>query len=264
MVYSYVIIEDNAGAAENLRIELGKFAKYKEVGCETTIQKAVQLIVDKSPNLIFLDVELGLESGFDVIKSIAPFFTMPPMVVMTTAFEKYGKQATNHDVLYYLDKPVDPDELKLALAKFEKRFNNQTSRIKIKNAEGHYLISVENIIFIKADNNCAHIVQTNAKNLLVTKTLGDIEKILPDRFLRVHKSFIINPEFVELVNTTSKNIYIRCDSLSEKVISDIRNRNMVEFSNKNGSSDTTGFTRIIIPIGNKYFDKLRNTLLSVE
>ena len=76
---------------------------------------------------------------------------------MTTDFDKYAKKAVNSDVLYFLDKPIDPDELVIALHKFEKKYLELQNHITIKNTEGHFFMQLEDINYIQSDNNCCRI-----------------------------------------------------------------------------------------------------------
>jgi len=119
MNFNYIIVEDNLGALHNLQSSINPHSNFKEIGIAHTLTKGIALALSVKPHIIFLDVELGNENGFDLIKEIRQFTTEMPYIIVTTGIDKYAKKAVNTDVLYFLEKPIDPDELVIALNKFE-------------------------------------------------------------------------------------------------------------------------------------------------
>lgn len=238
MNFNYIIVEDNIGALQNLQTALKPHSNFKEVGTAHTLPKGITLALTAKPHIIFLDVELGDENGFDLIKKIREFTTEMPYIIMTTGVDKYAKKAVNTDVLYFLDKPIDPDELVIALNKFEKKYLDFQKHITIKNTDGHFFMQLETIQFIKSEINYSNIYRTNQPPMLVSKTLKEIEKILPNQFVRIHKSYIVNSQFVQMLNTNKKKL--KLTSLPH---------NADEFE---------------LPIGDSYLEMVRNVLLTAK
>lgn len=235
MNYNYIIVEDNLGALQNLQTALKAHSNFKEIGVAHTLTKGIALALSTKPHIIFLDVELGNENGFELIKEIRQFTTEMPYIIMTTGVDKYAKKAVNTDVLYFLDKPIDEDELMIALHKFEKKLLDFQKHITIKNTDGHFFMQLDNIEFIKANVNYCHIYRTNQKPMIVSKTLKDIEAILPNNFIRIHKSYIINKQFVQMLNTTKKIVKIN-----------------------------TNTEVLDLPIGDSYLEIVKNSLLTAK
>jgi two-component system LytT family response regulator len=149
-----------------------------------------------------------------------------PFIIMTTGVDKYAKKAVNADVLYFLEKPIDPDELVIALNKFEKKYLDLQKHITIKNTEGHFFMQLEDILYIQSDNNCCKIFKKDNTQMFVTKTLKEMETILPLPFIRVHKSYIVNTQFIHMINTAKKMLIINTlnnpkSKLEELSISDL-------------------------------------------
>ncbi len=235
MNYNYIIVEDNLGALQNLQTAIKPHCDFIELGVAHTLTKGIAMALSTKPHIIFLDVELGDENGFDLIKEIRQFTSEMPFIIMTTGVDKYAKKAVNTDVLYFLDKPIDPDELVIALNKFEKRYLDLKKQITIKNTEGHFFMQLETIQYIKSEINYSTIFRTNQPPMLVSKTLKELEKILPNPFIRIHKSYIVNRQFVQMLNTTKKKIKL---------------------------STTDGI--IELPIGESYLEKVKNSLLTAK
>lgn len=238
MNYNYIIVEDNLGALQNLQTALKPNQNFNAIGVAQTLPKGVSLALSSKPHIIFLDVELGEENGFDLIKEIRQFTSEMPFIIMTTGVDKYAKKAVNTDVLYFLEKPIDPDELMIALNKFEKKYLDLQKHITIKNTEGHFFMQLETIEFITSEINYSKIYRTNQPPMLVCKTLKEIEKILPNQFVRIHKSYIVNSQFVQMLNTTKKKIKLTCQSEESDCLE--------------------------LPIGDSYLEKVKNYLLTAK
>ena len=254
MNYTYIIVEDRLGSQQNLLAALACHSNFICKGTATTLQSGISLVLTEKPNIVFLDVELGTESGFDLIHEIRPFFNDIPYVIMNTDFDKYAKKAVNSDVMYFLDKPIDPDELVRALVKFQKKIAEEHRHITVKDKNGHSLIQYCEIIYIEADNNYINLHLTHSKKITLTKTLKEIEPVLPDMFLRVHKSYIINTKFVENINTTKKTVTLNART------------GLIEFdqSNKLKADEKLKLKETVftIQIGDSYLEKVRNVLLT--
>lgn len=212
MVFNYVIIEDTLGALKNLQTSLKSYENFKEIGLANNPSQGIAMVQSLRPHLVFLDVELGEANGFDVLREIRLFSTELPFFIMTTDYVKYAKEAVNADALYFLDKPIDPDELELALLKFQKKFAEIQSHLTLKTSEGHFFIQFQDIVYLEADNNACKIIRKNAKNsMFASKTLKEMENTLPPSFIRVHKSFIVNQQYIQMLNTTKKILQLNCN-----------------------------------------------------
>jgi two-component system, LytTR family, response regulator len=252
MNHNYIIIEDQKGALENLQIALEPYNNLLFKGTATNIKEGLSLCLKQKPNLIFLDVELGLEIGFDLINELRSFYTTLPFIIMTTAHDHYAKQAVNNDVLYFLSKPVDNDELQKALTKFEKAQSEQRNHLVIKDKNGHTLMQYNDIVYIEAQSNYCVIYLKHGKKNTVSKTLKDIESLLPNTFLRTHKSFMVNTQFVEKINTTKKQITLNTKTGIIEIVTDTKTK--VDENLQLKETETT------IPIGESYIELVKNSL----
>ena len=209
------IIDDEAVCISLLSKQLEKCGKQVSiVGNAHSISEAVEKIQELLPELIFLDVELKGETGFDLFTK----FPLPNFqVIFTTAHSKYAIQAIKSSCLEYLLKPIDNDELLAAIQKFEKlkqvsinqqrlevlmeNINNGTSvinKIAIPHYENMVFVNVNEIIYCEADLKYTTIYTSREEKIISSKNLKEYEDLLPSSvFLRCHKSFIINLNFVK-------------------------------------------------------------------
>lgn len=211
-----VIIDDEA----NCREDLGSLINYKFkerlqiAGTADSVKQGVNLINATLPDVVFLDIRMPEEDGFQLFKK---FNNINFEVVFTTSYEQYAIQAIKHAAFDYLLKPVDPGDLELLLSRFEKQTKKSTIEQKVKllmaqieaGEESKILVSLpvgkefkvinaRDIMYCKADVNYTEIYAGNHPKILVTKTLGKVAEILDyPFFFRCHKSFLVNLNHID-------------------------------------------------------------------
>lgn len=200
-----IIIDDNELAIETLvnLIEIF-YPSMKVLGSSQTIEKGVKLIHQYQPDVIFLDVEILNDLGFELLT----YFPEPTFsVIFTTAHEKYAYIAIKNGCYDYLLKPIFPTDLvntlhkleseKYSSAKIEKPKNESNKRIALI-INGEYVFLEENqILYLKADGRYTNIYLVDNKEVYTSnKNLGEIEKLLSEKFFKCHKASIINMTYV--------------------------------------------------------------------
>ncbi len=238
------ILVDDASA--NLTTLTGLLKTYcptiTVVAMCSTITEAVNAIKQQQPALVFLDVELQNEMGFDLFNHFdAPTFE----VIFTTAHEKYALQAIKSSCLEYLLKPIDYRELVNAIEKFERQqqlsinknkievlleninsIHQKANKIAIPNANGYVFLNTSDILYCEADMNYTKVLTTKQDAFLSTKNLKEFEEMLdPNVFFRCHKSWIINLNHIKQYSRLDGN---RVQMLNDQWI-DISVRKRDEF-----------------------------------
>jgi two-component system LytT family response regulator len=213
-----VIIDDEQSNVDTLCSLLKEYGLQVEVsGSASSIAQAVSMINKEKPQLVFLDVELGKETAFELFRS----FPEPDFeVIFTTAHEKYALQAIKASALEFLLKPIDPKELTAAIRKFEKESRKETDRKKIEallqnsvfgkagqkiaipSADGYSFIDSSDIVCCEADMNYTY-VYSGKERVLSSRTLKEFEEMLdPSKFFRCHKSWLINLDHIRKYSRT--------------------------------------------------------------
>ncbi len=195
-----LIIDDERDALEALEWKLNKCIKKETVitKCSSPII-AIDLVKELEPNLIFLDIQMPEMDGFSFIEK---FPARNFEVIFTTAYDDYGIKAVKANALDYILKPIDVDELTLAVAKARNQLKNKlfeevNTKISIQADGKVYLIPKENILYLKSDKSYTTLHLTNGKSIIATKTLKEIHKKIDyPEFLRVHNSYVVNLSYV--------------------------------------------------------------------
>jgi two-component system LytT family response regulator len=205
-----IIIDDEYRSLKLLSNLLTEYCPDVELtGTATSVDDAYKLIQKNATDVIFLDIEMQRESGFDLLTRLKE---IPFDIIFTTAFEHYALKAIKFCALDYLLKPIDVEELKQAVAKVEinqrqeklnKRFesfihnmNNSKPehfQIALPSSEGLNIIQIQEIIYLRSDRQYTIFQIKSGEKIVTSKNLGEYEDLLLEyNFFRVHNSAIIN------------------------------------------------------------------------
>ena len=204
-----IIIDDEPYAGQALVTLLQRHCPQVHVeAVYHNSKEAVHAIRQKAPQLLFLDIEMPFMNGFELLETLAP---VPFHVIFTTSYDQYAIKAIRFSALDYLLKPVDAEELKTAVIKAERHHSPylpqqleillsriqqpapSVHRIALPTLEGLHMLSVDTIIYCTASSNYTLLSLKEGGDLLVSRTLKEIEEMLSDYFfLRIHHSCLVN------------------------------------------------------------------------
>jgi DNA-binding LytR/AlgR family response regulator len=192
-----IIVEDEPLAREGLKSYVREIESLELCAvCENALE-ANEVLKSKKPDLMFLDIQMPKITGIDFLKSIQS----PPMVILTTAYPNYALQGFELDVVDYLVKPYPFDRFLKAVNKakdlFQLKQNSKDSSgpkdamfVKVDNVLKRVLLN--DILYIEGMENYVAI-HTERERLITLMTMKSMEESLPtDRFLRIHKTYIIS------------------------------------------------------------------------
>lgn len=207
-----IIIDDEEHCISRLSRLIDEYCKddVSVSGVATDIAAGIELVKSDRPDLVFLDVQIGRDNGFEFIRAL-PEENLK--IVFTTAFEKYAVDAFKVNAVDYLLKPIDPDDLCRTVSKLRNANSDalrnfqqivrefgrpQTPhRIAVSTATEMLFIDVDDIIRCKSDINYTTLFLRNQKTIVVSKTLKEFEQQLsPYNFFRIHNSHLINLKYV--------------------------------------------------------------------
>lgn len=204
-----VLVDDERHCIDTLNWQLETYCPEIEVlATFTQPELSLPLLREENVDLVFLDVDMPEMSGFELLQHFEP---IPFDVVFTTAYQEFAIRAFKFNVLDYLLKPIDKDELVDTVQKALKRKTRnitqeqlaqllhsiQTSpptkmKVALPTTEGLEFLFPEDIVRCESESNYTHVFLNNGRQMLIAKTLKDIEALLPDSFLRVHQSHLVN------------------------------------------------------------------------
>ncbi|ARS42886.1 DNA-binding response regulator [Sphingobacteriaceae bacterium GW460-11-11-14-LB5] len=210
-----ILIDDEISNLENLQALLEKHCPQVSImATAQNVSDAVTAIEKHLPHLVFLDIQMGEQIGFEVLKLLpARDFE----VIFVTAYDQYGIQAVKFAALDYLLKPIDIEELINAVSKAEakltkpipnlqldfllqqlKKPETNVSKIALQMQGEIRYVTLSEIIRCEADNTYTHFFLSGDEKILVSKSLKEYADLLrPNGFLRTHQSHLVNPKYVK-------------------------------------------------------------------
>ncbi len=229
-----LIVDDEPSAVNTLRLMLERYIpEITMLRSTNDPQEAIPLIKSFQPDLLFLDIQMPVLNGFELLKRI-PIFSFE--IIFTTAHDQYAIQAIRFSALDYLLKPIDADELRAAFDKFMSRNNLKTGnqplyqnlmhnisvadkkdfKLAVPTIDGTFFYFPDEIIRLEGESNYTRLFFSGKKPLLVSKTLKEYEELLAGHgFIRAHKSHLINKKHV--VNYTNDGHLVLADQSKVEV-----------------------------------------------
>jgi len=214
-----VIVEDDDEASFLLGKYLLEITGIELLSSHSTSESALPAILKSKPGIVFLDVELPGKSGIDLLEDLGKA-GVRPCVIFTTAHNQYAIRAIRHAAFDYLLKPIDRDDLLVAVTRFrndrrqqgfeqkvERMFSrlDRWKKISLNTQAGLILLDPAEIVYCMADWNYTHIFLLNDRKETVTMNIGKLVEVLPPwRFIRISRSIVINIAFLDRIDKRSK------------------------------------------------------------
>jgi len=205
-----IVIEDEEHSRKMLMEMLRDHCRQLSVvGNADSVKTGLTLIAEQRPELVFLDIELQSETSFEILERL-PEINFE--LVFTTAFDHYALKAIKFCAIDYLLKPIDLNELRIAVAKAEKRLNREylnknlevlvnnlksgsqnNHRIALSTLEGLLFVNVRDIIYCESSGPYTKFIFKQAAVIVTSKHLKEYEDLLSGyEFFRIHKSYLVN------------------------------------------------------------------------
>lgn len=233
-----IIIEDEVKAAELLSEMVNEIEpRIQIVDKCADLPTAVKSIKKNSPDLVFLDVELPIYNGLQLLNFFNPD-EIKFRIIFTTASHQHAIQAFNMSAVDYVLKPIQYDKLTNAIQKFidnygkgdqvpygalkDNYFSNGNKKIVVPLMNGFEIIKLRDILYIKAEGSYSHIHQENGSSLMVSHNLKYYEDIFIGEinFLRVHRSYLVNINFVKRISRNDGSTLVMENNSELPVASD--------------------------------------------
>ena len=239
-----IIIEDEKPSARRLQ----RMLKVLDIDAETMLHSVEESIEwfqnNEHPDLIFLDIQLSDGLSFEIFEAIE----IKSAVIFTTAYDEYALQAFKLNSIDYLLKPIDDEDLKIAVEKYKGRLPQQQSvtldfndiknllvnpiereykkRFSVKVGQHLKLINIEDIECIYSENKGTYAYTNEGRNYLLDVTLDQLEADLePDVFFRISRKFYVNINAIkDMVSYTNSRLRIKLNRFNEQDIIVARER----------------------------------------
>jgi two-component system, LytTR family, response regulator len=187
--------------------------QLKVIGTSTSAKNGLLLIEELQPQLVFLDVEMPYLNGFDLLQKLEP---LSFEVIFVTAYSHYAVEAFEHHATGYITKPINSEKLintvQVAIKRIEEKAINRNlftlleqntkqaapDKIPLSTSNGLLFVKISEIMYCESSGNYTHFYMCNDKKIVVSRQLGEYEKLLPENnFTRIHDKYIINLNYIK-------------------------------------------------------------------
>ncbi len=220
-----IIIEDEMDAKQLLSRILSDYCPtVKLIGTASNLNKGEQLINELEPDLVFMDIQLGDQTGFQLMDRLEK---KSFKLIITTAYEEFALKAFKYEAIDYILKPYSPKSIIAAIGRVTKAYhdsavyrrldsllnNKKTSKkISLPTSEGILLININDILHIEADRSYSNVYLENNTKQVISKSLKDLQELLPKSdFFRIHTSYLINLNKIERYSNEDGGAVIMSD-----------------------------------------------------
>jgi two-component system LytT family response regulator len=216
MKKNVAIVDDEVASRQLIKEYLQYYPQFSIVGEATNGLEAVALIQTQKPDLVFLDVQMPALTGFEVLARLEEI----PQIIFATAYDQYALKAFEVHALDYLLKPFTKKRFESAIERAMPVENLQPFAENLVNKSTYFdklfvpylnrLVSIatQDILWIEADGDYAQII-TKRNKFMSSEGLGGLEnKLNPEYFMRIHRSTIINLQYVKEVQSKDSNFFV--------------------------------------------------------
>ena len=202
-----VLIDDEPDSVRLLAHQLSKHCPQVSIAATcTSPEEGLEALRTERPKLVFLDIEMPRMNGFTLLEQLEE---VSFHLVFTTAYDRYAVKAFRFNALDYLLKPIDENELMVAVAKAmqghqakreqfaeaQKWLDKQhkPDKIAVYARDRFVLIPIQDIVFCESDKSYTTLAMKNGERHLLSKPLGEVEELLCElSFFRIHKQYMVN------------------------------------------------------------------------
>jgi two-component system LytT family response regulator len=239
-----LIVDDEQHCVDSLVADLERHCSNVHIlGTCTSAAEAITAIKKLKPQLLFLDVEMPWMNGFEMLEALPSIHFS---IIFTTAFDRFAAKAFRISAIDYLLKPVDAADLVAAVHKAEEKMVNDAGlsnienllhnirqpalqqRVALPNHDGFQFAELSSILYCTAEGAYTRVVLKEKTPLLISRTLGDIEEMLPaEMFIRIHHSTIVNANCITHYSRTDGG-YVVINTKEKLMVSKARKEALLQ------------------------------------
>jgi len=209
--WNTIIIDDEELARKRLKRLLAIHDCIHVIGEAANGAEGLQQIEKLNPDLVFLDIEMPVLNGFEMLSRL----TKPPKVIFTTAYDQYAVKAFEEESVDYLLKPIEDERLAKAVKRLQTqqqeldytipldllmrqlKVKKEVKTLTVKIGDRILLIKIQDLVYIDAEEKYVFLNTADGKRSLTDFTITALAEKLPDQFVRINRSTIINSDLIK-------------------------------------------------------------------
>nr|WP_297919734.1 LytTR family DNA-binding domain-containing protein [uncultured Allomuricauda sp.] len=202
MDYTYTIIDTDASSKLQLQLYLEEYEDFVCAGFAQNPMDGLNTILKFAPDLVLVNLKEDGMSYFQMVTELSQFMNTLPLVIGYSTCKKYAYNAIKSGFFDYWILPHNEFDIRKTIFKLRKQHPKQNfpSTICLKSYNDYRYLDTKDILYLKSDNNSTDFFMSDGNVISAYKTLKSFEEQLPETFIRIHQSYILNSRYVSRIN----------------------------------------------------------------
>jgi DNA-binding LytR/AlgR family response regulator len=200
--YSYLIIDSDAISNLQLNAFLEDYGDFNCLGLAKSTEEGINSILKFNPNIVFINLNNEARNLFQMVMELHQYITDMPVLIGLSKSKDYAYEAIKNGFYDYWLQPYNEFDIRKSLLKLKKQMpkKEQIETICLKSYKDYHYLDTRDILYLKADNNTTEFIMKDGSVNHAYKTLKTFEEQLPDNFIRIHQSYIVNTAYITRIN----------------------------------------------------------------
>ncbi|MEP2936675.1 MAG: LytTR family DNA-binding domain-containing protein [Gilvibacter sp.] len=196
----YFVIEKDPQTVASIKSVIDEFIDMRYIGVSHDFDEALNTVLKTSPDLIFINIDAKGLNAFELIREIKQYAKNNPTFVVLSESKAHAYEVFKLDIFDYILTPTNELSLRKCILKYKKKHPTDGSKvICLKSYKDYHYLNTDEILFLKADNNTTDFHLSDGSVVGAFKTLKTFGEVLPKNFMRIHKSYIINIDYISRI-----------------------------------------------------------------
>lgn len=202
MEYSYTIIDSDAISNLQLQHFLEEYGEFNFVGLSTETKSGLNAILKFSPDIVFVNLNDRALEYFQIAMELHSYVKKLPLFIGICKSKQYAYEAIKNNFFDYWLQPYSELDIRKSLLRLQKTMPKQNipSTICLKSYRDYQYLDTNDILYLRADNNTTDFIMKDGNTISAFKTLKTFEQRLPNNFIRIHQSYILNTNYVSRIS----------------------------------------------------------------
>lgn len=202
MGFRYVIVDSNTSAILRMRSILEELEDFECISMCNSLRELQNTVFKHLPDIVIINVDETEDCPFKVIDELHQYLDTLPKIIGVSKTTEQAYKAIKSGFFDYWVLPLNEFEARKTLFKLKKgeSVNPGPTTICLKSYKDYHYLNTDEILYLKADNNATDFFMKDGRKISAYKTLKSFEQKLPENFMRVHQSYIINSKYVSRIN----------------------------------------------------------------
>ncbi|WP_445385193.1 LytR/AlgR family response regulator transcription factor [Robiginitalea sp. IMCC44478] len=211
MEYTYSIIDSSATSNLQLQHFLEEYGDFMCVSQDASVTGGLNSILKFKPDLVILNLEQQARPCFEMVRDLYQYLEEQPLVIGIAACTDYAYEALKNQFFDYWLMPFNEFDIRKTLLKLKKRFPKTTAAptLCLQSYKDYQYLNTNDILYLKADNNTTDFIMKDGSRISAYKTLKCFEEKLPENFVRIHQSYILNQDYISRINYGKSRLSLR-------------------------------------------------------